>query len=185
MRFLPVGSRLVFLSLFLLPLGGALATERQTYGGQEGREIKALSQERTNGLLAGAGLGYAKAAELNGWPGPLHVLELADTLRLSAKQSEEVSLVRESMLQEAKRLGLKLVEGERQLETLFATGNPLDQDIDDTTAKIAAVEGQLRAVHLRAHLKMVSLLSRHQIMLYNRERGYSGHAHSSGHGIED
>ena len=36
-------------------------------------------------LKAGRGMGLALAAELNGYPGPSHVLELADKLKLSAE----------------------------------------------------------------------------------------------------
>jgi len=38
----------------------------------------ALSVEQIEQYRAGAGMGYAKAAELNRYPGPMHVLELAD-----------------------------------------------------------------------------------------------------------
>ena len=50
------------------------------------REVKALSAEQMTALAAGRGMGSALAAELNGYPGPLHVLELADPLGLSEGQ---------------------------------------------------------------------------------------------------
>ena len=43
-------------------------------------EVNALSPDEVQQYLAGAGMGYAKAAELNHFPGPMHVLELADKL---------------------------------------------------------------------------------------------------------
>ena len=53
------------------------------YAGQQARSIKSLSAEDVAALLKGEGMGMAKAAELNGYPGPVHVLTLADELRLT------------------------------------------------------------------------------------------------------
>ena len=47
------------------------------YTGEEQRAIKALSEEEIKDLLEARGMGLAKAAELNSYPGPLHVLQLA------------------------------------------------------------------------------------------------------------
>ena len=62
----------------LLP--ASVQAQHQPYAGDAGREIKALSPEEVKDLLSGAGMGYAKAAELNHFPGPAHVIELADKL---------------------------------------------------------------------------------------------------------
>ena len=43
------------------------------YAGQQSRAIKSLSEQDVDDLLAGRGAGFAKAAELNGYPGPAHV----------------------------------------------------------------------------------------------------------------
>jgi hypothetical protein len=50
------------------------------------RAIKALSEWQVSDLSAGRGMGLAMAAELNGYAGPSHVLELADKLELSSDQ---------------------------------------------------------------------------------------------------
>jgi hypothetical protein len=55
-----------------------LADSPTPYAGQQNRTIKALSDEDIVGLLKGDGMGFAKAAELNGYPGPKHVLDLGD-----------------------------------------------------------------------------------------------------------
>src|SRR5262245_1477224 len=60
------------------------------YAGLDSRDIKALSAEQLADLKAGRGMGLALAAELNGYPGPLHVLELADRLQLSPEQTRRV-----------------------------------------------------------------------------------------------
>lgn len=57
-----------------------------SYAGQQSRDIKALSEEEVQGYLAGAGMGFARAAELNRYPGPMHALEHADALALSQGQ---------------------------------------------------------------------------------------------------
>ena len=55
----------------------------------EKREIKALSKEEIGGYISGDGMGLAKTAELNHYPGPRHVLDLADELQLSGEQRKE------------------------------------------------------------------------------------------------
>ena len=52
------------------------------YAGQVNAPIKALTAEEQAALLDGQGAGFAKAAELNGYPGPKHVLELSAQLGL-------------------------------------------------------------------------------------------------------
>lgn len=45
----------------------------EPYAGQQSRDIKALSDEEMKGYLTGAGMGFAKAAELNRYPGPVEL----------------------------------------------------------------------------------------------------------------
>src|SRR5262245_36186825 len=67
------------------------------YAGLQDRQIKALSDQQIADLRAGRGMGLALAAELNGYPGPLHVLELADALQLSEPQRTETKRLFEAM----------------------------------------------------------------------------------------
>src|SRR5258708_7085156 len=71
---------------FVVAAGASLAHSQQPYAGLEGRSIKALSEQQIADLQAGRGMGLALAAELNGYPGPMHVLEFADSLGLSDQQ---------------------------------------------------------------------------------------------------
>ncbi len=153
--------------------------ENAPYAGQDARAIKALSSEQIEGLRQGAGLGYAKAAELNGWPGPLHALELADILALDADQRARINVVRQAMLAKAKPLGEQLIAAEAALDALFADETPTLTLVADATEKIGRIEAALRAVHLAAHIEVKPLLTRHQRMIYARERGYDG---GNGHG---
>lgn len=168
-------------ALLTATVASGLASD-QPYAGLETREIKALSDERREGLLAGKGLGYALSAELNGVPGPLHVLEMADEIGLSDAQRAEVQAVFDAMNAEARRLGADLIAAEAELDTLFASGEADPAAVSAATARVAEIEGTLRAAHLNAHLATAPLLSRHQRVLYTRARGYGGgHGGHSGH----
>ena len=52
------------------------AAQTSSYAGQQDREIKSLSAAELHDLAEGRGMGMAKAAELNHYPGPAHVIEL-------------------------------------------------------------------------------------------------------------
>lgn len=152
------------------------------YSGMETQTLKALSAERIAGLRDGAGLGYAKTAELNGWPGPLHVFELAEPLDLSADQTAAIEAVRAAMLVEARSLGEAMIAAEQALEALFHDPSPTPDAVEALTLKIGEIEGALRAAHLNAHLAATPLLTAHQRRMYQHLRGYSGgHGAHSGH----
>jgi len=174
-----------FIAILIIGVVGAQAQQAAPYAGQEQREIKALSAKHVQGLQDGAGLGYARAAELNGWPGPLHALELRDALSLTEAQVQRMEALRREMKAEAVPLGRQLIEAERALDTLFASGTPSAQDVMAATARIGEIEGRLRAVHLVAHLRAAPVLTRHQTMLYGRARGYSGMQGHGGHSQGD
>jgi len=142
------------------------------YAGMETRDIKALSESDIEGLLSGAGMGYAMAAELNGYPGPKHVLELADELALTDEQREQTEALFAAMQNEAIVFGKKLIALESELDAAFAS-NEIDSGlILALTSQIGAVESMLRAAHLKTHLEMTPLLSMHQQHMYQQLRGY-------------
>ncbi len=142
------------------------------YAGQQTRAIKALSEKEIQGLLNGAGLGFAKAAELNQYPGPLHVLQLAGELGLTPARIARVKALYTRMKSEAVALGKQIVAREKHLDTLFATRRIDEASLRDATAGIGRLRGSLRAVHLSYHLKMKTLLTPHQTAAYSRLRGY-------------
>lgn len=153
--------------------GFALAQHSHApYGGQEARQIKALSEDDRQALLNGRGMGLAKAAELNHYPGPLHVLELAAPLRLSDSQRTETQQIYDQMRQEAMRLGQLIVAKEQELDGLFATQEVNAASLRAVGSEIGRLQGDLRLVHLQAHLDMKRLLSPEQISAYNGLRGY-------------
>ena len=89
------------------------------YAGQQTRTIKALSPADVAALLKGEGMGMAKAAELNGYPGPLHVLTLSQELKLTETQRKQVQATFDRMSTAAKPLGSELVQHEQALDQLF------------------------------------------------------------------
>ncbi|MCP1726582.1 Spy/CpxP family protein refolding chaperone [Natronospira proteinivora] len=167
--------------VLILPGMGVWAFEEEGHTGQQAREIKALSESDIDGLLAGEGLGYAITAELHGYPGPAHVLELADELDLSDDQRADTQAIFDQMLASAKTLGAQLVEAEQTLDKHFSEKTIDEALLKELTAKIADIESRLRAVHLNAHLQQTELMSRRQIHQYMILRGHSGDGHESGH----
>lgn len=170
-------------SRVLLPilLVGTMSWAADTpYSGQDQREIASLSASDIAQLLDGAGWGFAKSAELNGYPGPAHVLELASELDLTDAQREAVQRVYDEMNAKARALGVQFVEAEAALDSTFEDRTATAEDIAALIAASAAIEAELRKTHLVAHLEISPLLTRHQRMTYDRLRGYSGDG-SSGH----
>lgn len=133
-----------------------------------------LTADEAAGLAEGRGLGMARPAERGRYPGPLHVLELADALALTDGQRAEAERLRAAMLAEAVPLGRQILEVERHLDALFASGEASPEAVDRMTAHAGALRGRLRAVHLRAHLGMRDALTPDQIAAYARLRGIEG-----------
>jgi len=151
------------------------------YAGQENREIKALSADEVQSYLDGKGMGLAKAAELNHYPGPKHVLELASQLRLSDEQVARTKEVFAKMQQEAKRLGKLIVDKERVLDSLFMSGQIDQSKLATTVKEISQLQGELRVVHLQAHLEMKQIFSKDQIAKYDELRGYGASKGADSH----
>jgi Spy/CpxP family protein refolding chaperone len=151
------------------------------YTGQEKRAIKALSAEEIQALLSGQGMGLAKAAELNHYPGPRHVLDLGAQLPLSEAQRAETQKIYDHMHQEAVRLGALIVDKEKELDQLFAAQVAQSDALQGLTRQIAQLQGELRLVHLRAHVEMKRLLSPEQVEAYDALRGYTASAGAAPH----
>lgn len=144
------------------------------YAGQQARRIKSLSETEISGYLKGEGMGYAKVAELNSYPGPRHVLDLADQLALTPEQRAKTQSLFERMRARAAELGARLVEQEAELDHLFAEARIDDAALQRALHEIALTQAELRASHLRAHLSMRELLTARQVAEYDRLRGYVG-----------
>jgi LTXXQ motif family protein len=159
----------------------ATTTATTPYAGEQARAIKSLAASDVAGLLAGQGMGLAKAAELNGYPGPMHTLELKAQLRLSAEQVAASQALMAAHKARARALGAELVAAEQQLDGLFAqkrgAGDVLSAAaVEQATRAVSGLQAQLRSEHLKTHLQQAALLSAEQIAQYSVLRGYSGGA---------
>src|ERR1051325_7248711 len=137
----------------VIALAGCAASPPAPYAGQQSRDIKALSEREVDDLLAGRGMGLAKAAELNGYPGPAHVLELAAQLELTSEQKTKTEALFETMQARAIMLGKELVQEERALDRLFASRTVSSVTLENVLARIGRLQGQVRRVHLAARGK--------------------------------
>lgn len=156
--------------------GATPSTPTANYAGQQDREIKALSAQEQQDWMDGKGSGLAKAAELNGYPGPMHTLEHAEALKLNAEQREKTQLLLKQHKERVRSLGAELVAQERSMDTLFATSRMTPDLLDALTARIALLQGEIRAEHLRTHLAQTALLSVAQVAQvaqYSALRGYT------------
>jgi len=147
------------------------------YAGMERRKIKALPEQQIADLRAGRGMGLSLAAELNGYPGPAHVLELADALRLSDDQRAKAKSLFETMKAETIPIGERVLSEETALDLLFAEKHATRAGLDATASRIASAQSDLRAAHLHYHLAMTELLSPEQITRYVELRGYGSGGH--------
>ena len=142
------------------------------YAGEQSRDIKALSPDDIAGLQAGKGMGHAKAAELNGFAGPAHVLELADALHLTAEQRARTEALFAAMSAKASARGRALVDKERELDALFASRTVTPERLTASLQAIGALQAQVRLAHLEAHLAQVQILTAEQNAHYAELRGY-------------
>ena len=170
--------------LFILISAPALVFAQTSYSpyiGHEKRAIKNFSEEEIQALLSGQGMGLAKAAELNHYPGPRHVLDLAAQLQLSETQHAETQKIYDHMYQEAVRLGALIIDKEKELDRLFAMQVAQLDTLQSLTKQIAQLQGELRFVHLQAHVGMKRLLSPEQVEAYDALRGYTASADAAPH----
>ena len=148
---------------------------------EQSRSVKALSDEDVKQYLAGGGMGYAKAAELNRHPGPMHVLELAEKLQLTADQRARTAALMDTHKSEARALGRKLVEAEQALDQLFASEEPSQSELARRVSAAAVAQGEYRLSHLETHRLMRAILTAEQVAQYDRLRGYGATASHGAH----
>jgi len=166
----------VYFALMLLAGCSSASTPQSTpspYAGEQTRTIKALSAEEIASYRSGEGMGFAKAAELNHYPGPRHVLELADDLHLSDEQRTQTQQAFDEMHRAAVALGEQIIEEEARLDALFAEGQAEAEAMQPVLQTIGALQADLRFVHLKAHLAMKTILTEAQVAHYDQVRGYA------------
>jgi hypothetical protein len=160
------------LSVAILLISTA-AIAQMPYAGLQTRQIKALSEQQIADLRAGRGMGLALPAELNGYPGPSHLLELADQLGLRPEQRTQIATMFANVKAEAIPLGERLIEQEVELEKQFASRTANQASLEQATASAAKLQGELRAAHLKYHLLTIPVLDKAQLDRYSELRGYA------------
>lgn len=163
-------------ALLLCAASPAVAQQHQhgqsPYAGFEGRQIKGLSEEQIQELTNGDGMSLALPAELNHYPGPRHVLDLAQELGLSERQQGQVRAIEQKIRASARALGAAIIEKERELDQGFARRTMNEAVLRGLTGEIAQLQGDLRYAHLVAHLELREVLTEEQVMKYDELRGY-------------
>ena len=124
-------------------------------------------------------MGLALAAELNGYPGPRHVLDLASQLGLTDEQRTRIQQLFDAMKAEAVPIGQALIAAENALNSAFADRTITPEHLLAATASIAELQGELRDTHLKYHLATAALLSPDQIRHYAELRGYTAVANAA------
>ena len=170
----------LFSAVLILAAGPSFAQNLQPYAGMQTRPLKALSDDELTDLREGRGMGLALAGELNGYPGPKHVLELAKELNLTEAQRLRTQQIFDEMKAEAVPLGQQLIAAETDLDRQFSGRTITRASLTAATATIGAMQGELRATHLKYHLAMMDVLTPEQIARYGELRGY-GAAVPTGH----
>jgi Spy/CpxP family protein refolding chaperone len=156
----------------IVATAGLLGTASSVSWGQHGhghdgghQAAEACSAEFDKVVGEGRGFGLAFAADQNGYPGPLHVLELKDRLRLTADQEAKAQALLHAMFVESKPKSARLLEAEAKLRRLFA-----DAAVRAAVAEVERARSDVRLVHLLTHLKTRELLTEDQRRIYHEAR---------------
>ena len=169
----------------LLAVGPAAFAQSSPYAGEQHRAVKALDAREVTALKQGQGMGFAKAAELNGYPGPMHTLELAEPLRLTPEQRTATRQLMDAHKARSRELGEAVVQAEAALDSLFAGRQATPERVSQATQHIATLQAQLRAEHLNTHLAQTALMSPAQAKRYAELRGYDGAAPAPAPALQD
>lgn len=160
------------LAMISMPTTAQHVHESSSYAHSRGAEVTSLTDEEVRALRQGEGMGLARAAELNHFPGPRHLLDLASDLDLSEVQIRRIRAIHDRMKSQAVAKGEDIIKVEKHLAELFASGDPSTRKLTQVTEHLGAMRGQLQAIHLLAHIEAAKELSAGQIREYDRLRGY-------------
>ncbi len=149
----------------------ARAAAHAAEAAREGTGIPALSEAQAASYLDGEAMWQASVAELNHYPSPRRVLELAEALELTEEQQRATTKLHEETRREAIRLGRELVALEQRLNRIFVW----NQATADNTAKIVldigTLQTQIRLTHLAASIRQKPLLTEEQVRRYDELQG--------------
>ncbi len=160
------------LAMVSMPAPAQHDHDPSSHAHSRGTEVPSLTDEAVRALRHGDGMGLARAAELNHFPGPRHLLDLASELGLSDDQIRRIRTIHDTMNSQAVTRGEDIIKAESHLADLFASGKPSAREVTRMTGHLGAMRGQLQAIHLLAHIEAARELTPGQISEYDRLRGY-------------
>lgn len=134
---------------------------------QAHRRVEQCLQEFDQVVADGRGFGLAFAADQNGYPGPLHVLELKDRLALTPAQETRMRALFDTMLADARSGATRLAAAEDRLRRVFA-----DRAADPAAVRTAVADAEraradVRLVHLLTHVQAHDVLTETQRRTYH------------------
>lgn len=143
------------------------------YAGMQNRDIKSLSDKDIQELRRGGGWGMALPAELNGMPGPVHLLELKDQIPLASDQVPQIQALVDDMRLAAIPAGERLIAAEAAIESAFASKNIAEGSLRRLLTNAESARTELRFIHMSQHYKAANILKPEQIKRHNVLRGYA------------
>lgn len=164
-----------WISVFAIASTSVLAQHTHTaspYAHAQSTEVSNLTPDEVRELRNGEGMGLARAAELNHFPGPRHLLDLRSELDLNHAQIDRIEAIHKNMRTDAIAKGEDILQAEIHLANLFASGQPTAAEVKRVTGHLGIMRGQLQAIHLLAHIESTRELTSEQIEGYDRLRGY-------------
>ncbi len=156
----------------VLTTGGASAQhgDHLPHGGGQGHLVAQSCAEQFKKVVGeGRGFGMAFAADQNGYPGPMHVLELKEPLKLTSEQEARARELHATVRAELSK-STRLLEAERRLERLFAERAATEETVRAVVAEIERARTEVRLVHLLTHLRTRDLLTEEQRQTYHEIR---------------
>lgn len=163
---------IIFITATSVPAPGQHSHSTSPYAHTQSAEFPTLTPAEVRELRTGEGMGLARAAELNQFPGPRHLLDLKSDIGLSPAQVARIEEIREKMTTRAVAKGKDILHAERHLANLFASGHPTVTELNRITGHLGTMRGELQAIHLVAHIESTRELTAQQIESYDRLRGY-------------
>lgn len=134
--------------------------------------IRSMTAEEIEQIRQGRGASLALPAELNGVPGPRHVLDLADELALTDDQRVNIEVIFRQFQSAVIPAGDHYLAAVQTLEEAFRSQKVTAGNLPELVEEVSRLEGELVAIHLLAHLSTAQALNAEQIATYNRLRGY-------------
>jgi Spy/CpxP family protein refolding chaperone len=164
------------LALLALPLAAQYPPTTKnaaTPAQQAEAQHHAFLQAEREAIEKGEGFGMAMAADMNGYPGPKHVLDMKKELKLTEKQEAAMQKLMASMKEKALAKGKDVLQAEQRLGEFFAQGKSEDE-LREETFRVASLRAELRWVHLSTHVAAKKILTAQQIAAYEKMRYGAG-----------